>query len=425
MAETSSSARARALPSLKDAAWLKRAETLRVFDALQARGVETRAVGGAVRDALLGLPVREIDLATTAKPEKVMALARKAGLKAIPTGIDHGTVTIVADGASFEVTTLRRDVETFGRHATVAFTENWEEDARRRDFTLNALYAGRDGTVLDPLGGYEDVVAGRVRFIGDAEARIKEDYLRILRFFRFNAYYGKGSYDAEGLAASVRLRDGLEKLSAERIKAELWRLLVAPGAVTAIQALFDYGLLTSVLGGVPRLDRFIRLGEIEEAQDLIPDAARRLAALAVFVAEDAPRLAGRLRLSNAEQTVLALGAIGPDPLHLPNADAAKLLLYRRADEFRDAVLLAWAESGASAHDASWQGALTLPERWQAPVFPVRGADLAESGAFTGPEIGETLRRLEAEWIQGGFTASREDLLAQAAGLSRRSPKRDR
>ena len=218
-------------PSLKGAAWLKRPETARVFAALAESGVETRAVGGAVRNSLLGLPVTEVDLATTALPQQVMALARKAGLKAVPTGIEHGTVTVIADGVPFEVTTLRRDVETFGRHATVAFTENWEEDARRRDFTLNALYAGSDGTVFDPLGGYEDVVAGRVRFIGDAEARIREDYLRILRFFRFNAYYGKGPFDADGLRASVSLRGGMAQLSAERIAGEVRRLLVAPQAI--------------------------------------------------------------------------------------------------------------------------------------------------------------------------------------------------
>ena len=183
--------RAAALPSLKAAEWLKRPETLRVFAALSGPDVETRAVGGAVRNGLLGQAVAEVDLATTALPEQVMALTRKAGLKAVPTGIEHGTVTVIADGKPFEVTTLRRDVETFGRHATVAFTEDWEEDARRRDFTLNALYAASDGTVFDPLGGYDDLLAGRVRFIGNAEARIKEDYLRILRFFRFNAYYGK------------------------------------------------------------------------------------------------------------------------------------------------------------------------------------------------------------------------------------------
>ncbi len=295
-------------PSLKDAAWLQQAETKRVFAALAAPGIETRAVGGAVRDTLLGLKVAEVDLATTALPEKVIALARGADLKAVPTGIEHGTVTVVANGVPFEVTTLRRDVETFGRHAVVAFTQDWQEDARRRDFTLNALYAGSDGELFDPLGGYGDLAAGRVRFIGDAEARIKEDYLRILRFFRFNAYYGKGPLDAAGLAACVRLRAGLDQLSAERVAGELRKLLVAPQATRAVEALFDYGLLTQLLGGVPRLVRFERLVAAEEALGLAPDAALRLAALAVFVKEDAERLAARLRLSNNELAVLLLGA---------------------------------------------------------------------------------------------------------------------
>ncbi len=299
-----------------------------MFAALAAPGVETRAVGGAVRNALLGLPVTEIDLATTALPEQVMALARQAGLKAVPTGIEHGTVTVVADGVPFQVTTLRRDVETFGRQATIAFTEDWEEDARRRDFTLNALYAGSDGAVFDPLSGYADVVGGRVRFIGDAEARIKEDYLRILRFFRFNAYYGKGPLDADGLAACVRLRGGLDQLSAERVAGELRKLLVAPQAMRAVEALFDYGLLTQLLGSVPRLMRFGRLAAAEDALGLAPDAALRLAALAVFVPEDAERLAARLRLSNAEQAVLALGAEDHAPAELPDQAAAKRALYR-------------------------------------------------------------------------------------------------
>ena len=300
--------RSAAPPSLKDAAWLQQAETKRVFAALAGPGIETRAVGGAVRNTLLGLPVAEVDLATTALPETVIALARGADLKAVPTGIEHGTVTVVANGVPFEVTTLRRDVETFGRHATVAFTEDWQEDARRRDFTLNALYAGSDGELFDPLGGYADLAAGRVRFIGDAEARIKEDYLRILRFFRFNAYYGKGPLDAAGLAACVQLRAGLDQLSAERVAGELRKLLVAPQAVRAVEALFDYGLLTQLLGGVPRLLRFARLVAAEEALGLPPDAALRLAALAVFVKEDAERLAARLRLSNNELAVLLLGA---------------------------------------------------------------------------------------------------------------------
>lgn len=415
MVKTPSSARSPALPSLKDAEWLRRPETARVFAALDAAGVETRAVGGAVRDALLGRAVREVDLATTAKPETVMALARKAGLKAIPTGIEHGTVTIVADDASFEVTTLRRDVETFGRHAVVAFTQDWEEDARRRDFTLNALYAGRDGTVFDPLGGYADVEAGRVRFIGDAEDRINEDYLRILRFFRFNATYGNGAYDAHGLAASVRLRAGLDQLSAERVKAELWRLLVGPGALQAVETMFDYGLLTAILGSVPRLVRLERLIAIEAALGLAPNAALRLAALAMFVRDDAPRLAERFRLSNAEQAVLEL-AVSDRRITLTDEATAKEALYRLGeDAFRPSVLIAWADSGASPDDPRWRSVFSLPERWQAPSFPLRGPDIVALG-FEGPAIGEALRRLEREWLEGGFAPSREELLARAAAL---------
>ncbi len=410
--------RSSAPPSLKDAEWLKRPETGRVFAALAAPGVETRAVGGAVRNTLLGLKVTEIDLATTALPEQVMALARQAGLKAVPTGIEHGTVTVVADGVPFEVTTLRRDVKTFGRHATIAFTQDWEEDARRRDFTLNALYAGSDGALFDPLGGYADVVAGRVRFIGDAEARIKEDYLRILRFFRFNAYYGKGPLDAEGLAACVRLRAGLDQLSAERIAGELRKLLVAPQAMRAVEALFDYGLLTQLLGGAPRLMRFARLVAAEEALGLAPDAALRLAALAVFVPEDAERLAACLRLSNAEQAVLALGAEDHEAAELGDEAAAKRALYRLGPcTYESHILLAAADAGVSPQDPRLSQALQLAHRWQAPEFPLRGHDIMALGPPKGPEIGVILRRLEAEWIASGFALSRDELLARAKQLA--------
>jgi len=412
MAENDSS-RAEAPPSLKDAAWLKRPETARVFAALSGDGIETRAVGGAVRNTLLGRPVTEVDLATTAMPDTVMARARKAGLKAIPTGIAHGTVTVVADGTPFEVTTLRRDVETYGRHAKVAFTEDWEEDARRRDFTLNALYADADGALYDPLGGYADLVAGRVRFIGDATARITEDYLRILRFFRFNAYYGKGPLDALGLSACVKQRDGLAQLSAERVAAELKRILIAPQAFAAVEALFDYGLLTDILGSAPRLGRFAHLIAIETALSRAPNAVLRLAALAVFVAEDAPRLAARFKLSNAEQAVLALGADEALDTALPEEGSAKRLLYRLgADKFPWQVLLTWAARGAAADDPGWQRALTLPERWQAPSFPLRGPDLAPFD-LEGPALGERLRALEQQWIESGFALSREELLARS------------
>lgn len=401
-------------PSLKDAAWLRSPEAVRVFAALSGDGIETRAVGGAVRNTLLGLEVTEVDLATTALPKMVMTLARKAGLKAIPTGIAHGTVTVVADGESFEVTTLRRDVETFGRRATIAFTEDWAEDAMRRDFTLNALYADADGTLYDPLGGYEDLIAGRVRFIGEADARIEEDYLRILRFFRFNAYYGKEPLDAAGLAACVRQHEGIVKLSAERVAGELRRILVAPHAFTAIEALFDYGLLSDLLSAPPRLQRLRRLIAIEEALQREPDPALRLAALSVFALEDAPRLAARFKLSNAEQAVLALGADEGIDSALPDVDAAKRLLYGVGPEhFPLHVLIAWAGRGAAPDEERWRDALTLSERWKAPAFPLRGQDITALGTFKGPEIGEILRTIEKAWIDGGFVETREQLLERA------------
>jgi poly(A) polymerase len=398
-------------PSLKDAEWLKRPQTVRLWSALSKDGVTTRAVGGAVRNTLLGLSITEVDLATTALPERVMALAKAAGLKAVPTGIEHGTVTVIVDGMPFEVTTLRRDVETYGRHATVAFTEDWEEDAKRRDFTLNALYADTDGTVFDPLGGYGDLIAGHVCFIGNAEDRIKEDYLRILRFFRFNAYYGKGALDPEGLAACVKLRAGLGQLSAERVAGELRRILVAPQAVRAIEALFDYGLLTDLLGGAPRMVRFTRLVAAEEAPAL------RLAALAMFVAEDAERLAARLRLSNAEQAVLLLGASDHERRELPDEVAARRSLYQLGPcKFEAHVLLAFADEGVPPDDSRWRRALCLADRWEAPEFPLRGTDITALGDVKGPEIGEMLRRLEAEWIASDFALDRETLLAKAKQL---------
>jgi poly(A) polymerase len=404
-------------PSLKGAAWLEWPETKAVFAVLGRDGAETRAVGGAVRNALLGMAVTEIDLATTALPEQVLELAGKDGLKAVPTGIDHGTVTVIAGKTPFEVTTLRRDVETFGRHARIAYTTSWEEDAKRRDFTVNALYAGEDGTLFDPLGGYADLVAGRVRFIGDAEDRIKEDYLRILRFFRLHAYYGKGELDEAGVHASVKLRAGLAKLSAERVGGELKRLLVAPRAMSAVEALYDYGLLTELLGGVPRLVRFERLTAIEQANAVAADASLRLAALAIFVREDGPRLVARLRLSNAEQAVLALAAQEEARSPLPEELAAKTALYRlEPNAYRQFILLAWTDSGAAPDDPAWRKALSLPERWQAPAFPLGGHELMALGASKGPDLGQVLKRLEQAWIESGFSLDRDQLLAKARTL---------
>ena len=294
------------LPSLVGAEWLAKPQTQRVFAALTVAGHGARAVGGCVRNSLMGLAVTDIDIATTALPAETAAAAKAAGFAAIPTGIEHGTITVVADHLPYEVTTLRRDVATDGRRAVVAFTQDWSEDARRRDFTMNALYCAADGTVFDPLGGYGDLKARRVRFIGDPSERIREDYLRILRFFRFHATYSAGALDADGARACVRLRDGLRQLSAERIGAETMRLLVAPRAVEAVTEMFELGLLVDVLASAPRMLRFSRLVALERDCAATADAALRLKALAVHVTEDAARLTERLRLSSGQKAVLAL-----------------------------------------------------------------------------------------------------------------------
>jgi poly(A) polymerase len=408
-------------PRLTDADWLTRAETQAVFAALAAKGFAARAVGGAVRNALLGVPVVDIDIATAARPEQVIAAAEGAGLAAVPTGIAHGTVTVLANHHPYEVTTLREDVETHGRHATVAFTDDWAADARRRDFTLNALYCSADGEVFDPLGGYADLAARRVRFIGEARERIREDFLRILRFFRVTADYGAGPPDADGLAACVDERAGLARLSAERVRQELLRLLVAPRAVELIGAMQGYGLLTSVLPAAPRPGLLARLAAIERGNGLEADAMLRLAALVVEIPEDAERLRDRLRLSNDEHAQLARVAERTPDLGPPGPErVAKACLYADGETaYRQRLLLAWARSAAPNTDPAWHERLELPQRWQPPKFPLGGADVMALGVSAGPRVGELLRALEAWWIAGDFAADAEALRAKLRELADR------
>lgn len=403
--------------SIAGAPWLDWPETRAIFTALSKGGVEARAVGGAVRNTLLGCAVTEVDIATPAPPERVMALVSDAGLKAVPTGIEHGTVTVIAGHRPFEVTTLRKDVETYGRRAKVAFTDDWAADAERRDFTINAIYAGPDGTLSDPMGGLDDIETRTIRFIGDARARIREDYLRILRFFRFNAEYGRPPYDAYGLAACVAERAGLALLSPERVSKELLRLLAAPGAASAVAAMFEYGLLVDVLAAVPYLRRFERVVALEGALGLASDAVLRLAALTVAVEEDADRLRDRLRLANADHARLLRAAKCARLRRLPSEREARADLYRTgAQWWRDRVLLAWAQSSAPPDDAGWSALLRLPERWPVPSFPLRGRDLLAAGLADGPRIGALLKRLEAEWIADDFADDRDALLQKARTL---------
>ena len=409
------------MPSLATAEWLLAPATQAVLGFLGDNGFDARVVGGAVRNALLGRAVGEIDIATTAKPEQVIASAKALGIKTIPTGIEHGTVTVLIKGKSFEVTTLRRDVVTDGRHATVAFTDDWAEDASRRDLTLNALYCDASGAISDPLGGIDDVLARRVRFIGDARARIREDYLRILRFFRFTAEYSDGAPDQAGLDASLAERHGLLALSAERVRAELVRLLIAPRAVPTIAAMVGHGLLTALLPIAPRLGIFANLVAIEATNSLSPNAPLRLATLTVAVSEDATRLADHLRLSTAERNVLVRSANSQrlDPMSDDRSLRAKL--YRMSEtSFAEASLLSWAASSQRPDSLQWKRLLNFNHRWQSPVCPISGKDIMARGVAPGPHVGEVLREFESWWITNDFPSERSLLDDQLGILLQRN-----
>ena len=405
----------RALP---DMAWLKTGPLAHLLAVLDHAGEEARVVGGAVRDAMFGQRPHEVDIATTAMPGAVIERVRAAGFKAVPTGIDHGTVTVIVDGMPFEVTTLRADIETFGRKAKVAFGRDWQIDAERRDFTMNALSVDRTGAVFDYVGGLADIDARRVRFIGDPAKRIAEDYLRILRFFRFHATYGQAPPDRAGLAACVAARDGLTQLSRERIRMEMLKLLRAAHAAPTLAVMAETGLLEQVLAGVPLLASFENTCKVEQAIGVEADPVRRLGALAVSVVEDAERLWQRLRLTNSEHarlTSIADGWSHVSPAH--GEAAARELLYRLGpDRYVDRVLVAWARSPAGAADEDWKNLATLPARWSAPKFPLKAKDFIKRGVERGPQLGAALAGAEQAWIAAGFPLDQRALagLADAA-----------
>jgi poly(A) polymerase len=404
---------------IADTAWLTDGALGKLMAVLDRDGEEARVVGGAVRNILIGEPTGDIDVATTALPPEVMRRAQASGFKAVPTGIEHGTVTIVVDHRPFEVTTLREDVETFGRHAVVRFGRDWRADAARRDFTINALSLSRDGVVHDYVGGLADIAVRRVRFIGQAAARIAEDYLRVLRFFRFHAAYGTGLPDPEGLHACIDARDKLERLSRERVRMELIKLLVAAHAVPTLAVMAEAGLLAPVLGGVPYLAGMSNMAKVEAACALAPDPVRRLGALAVMIAEDAERLWQRLRLTNAEHERLASMADGWWRVTPAEESAARGLLYRLGPErFIDRVLLAWARSEAGAADAQWRAMASLPQRWTAPAFPIKAADLMARGIAKGRGLGAALAQAEQAWIARGFPADKAALAEIADAVAR-------
>jgi len=390
-------------PRLAGAGWRRDPGLAKVFDALEAAGGEARVVGGGVRDSLLGRPTADLDLGTTLTPDRVVGALEAAGLKAVPTGIAHGTVTAVADHAGYEVTTLRRDVATDGRHAEVAFSLDWREDAARRDFTINAMSADRAGRLYDYFGGADDLAARRVRFVGDAGERVREDYLRILRFFRFHAWYAAGPPDAAGLAAARAGVDGLARVSAERVRQELVRLLAAPDPTPTVEAMVEAGVAEAVLGELPR--PLAPLAVVEASAGAPPDPILRLAALA-----PSPGLAERLKLSRREAAALT-GFIAEDaPLGADGPARRRALYALGADAYRGRAMLAAAYGGEAAE---LPARLAEAAAWPAPAFPLKGRDLIEFGAEKGPELGRLLAELEAFWVAQDFASDRAALLLEA------------
>jgi poly(A) polymerase len=386
------------LPDLRKAKWLNEPRLQQVMAVITRGGGEVRVAGGAVRNALLGVPIADVDLATAMLPADVMRVCKSAGFGVHPTGIEHGTVTVVNGGAPFEVTTLRRDVETDGRRAVVAFTSDWAEDAMRRDFTINAMYCNAAGKIYDFTNGYADLLRNRIRFVGDANMRIKEDYLRILRFFRFHARFGKNAPDKTGLAACAKLKSGLKKISAERIRQEIFKIVVTPRAVPTLKVMATSGVLKII---IPHTDDWRLIGRLPE------DAMLRLYALA-RKPEDMKDV---LRLSNIEaQRIDELAAAAELSPKLKDSERRAMLYHLGAQAWADSVELSWAKGRASKKDSKWQALLDLPKRWPVPKLPINGQDMLEAGIASGPYMGEMLRSLEDWWVARDFVASREELL---------------
>ena len=394
--------------------------TRAVIDALKAEGADVRFVGGCVRDALLRWESRDIDIGTPDPPERVIALLKDAGIetRTVPRGIAHGTVTALADGSRYEITTLRRDERTDGRHAEVAFTDDWREDAARRDFTINAMSLSPDGALHDYFSGQADLEAGRVRFVGDPATRIAEDHLRLLRFFRFFACYGRDAPDAAALAACKAAAHTIPSLSGERVQAEMMKLLAAPAPVPAIESMREIGVLYHLLPGAQKTAPLTHLVKIV-GSDTEPDPVRRLAAL-VAAAENlaGKAVADRWRLS-ADDGARLTALTTPEFALVPELDdhAQRHLIYRLGPKrFRDLIFLAWATETKDENEAAWGAMLETAEMWEAPPFPVTGADVLARGIPEGPEVGDLLRTVEDWWIENDFAPGRTALLERLDAL---------
>ncbi|MDB5392628.1 MAG: tRNA nucleotidyltransferase [Rhodospirillales bacterium] len=398
---------------LTDRSWLDAKPTRTLIAALDNGGVDFRFVGGAVRDGLLGRPVTDIDIATPARPEDVIRAVEAARLKAIPTGMAHGTVTVLVGRRPFEITTLRRDVETDGRHAVVAFTDDWQADAARRDFTMNALYADRGGAITDFFGGESDARAGRVRFIGDPATRIGEDALRILRFFRFHAWYGRNGLDDDGLAACSKLAAMVERLSGERVRVEIFKTLLAPDPAPVWRAMISAGVMVHAIPAAIRIEVLSSMVALEGALGLAPDPLRRLAALVGTPSpEVVAALKSRLRLANRDEAhLLSLGALAGRVALISRRAFGQALYGARPHRVRDAAMLSQITTG-TPDTRTLADLCRFMGEWIEPRFPLSGADLLSAGTPPGPEMGRILAELEQWWVAADFLPNRDACLAR-------------
>ena len=391
--------------------WMSEGPAATVMRALTAEGEAARFVGGCVRDALVGRPIRDVDIATPLSPQRVTELLKKAGLKAVPTGIEHGTITAVAEGKGVEVTTLRLDLETDGRRAKVAFTDDWQADAARRDLTINALSADATGKVYDYFGGLADLASGRVRFVGDPAQRIKEDYLRLLRFFRFHADYAVGDFDAAAVAAAKRLAPELKTLSGERLRQETLRLLTARRGPEVWGEILSLGIVQHYLPWSTTLDRLRSVAELEHRLGLPPDAIRRLAALTMTGCGQ--QVAEKLKLSRAEGERIVALDLPRAPFNAATAESVRREIYKWGNAGAlDRLLLDWPPDDDGAKG---RATLDLIHAWQRPRFPLKGADIVKLGVPQGPRVGEVLAKIEDWWIAADFRPDRAACLAQAQG----------
>lgn len=386
-------------------AWMRSAEARAVIDALTKDGGVARFVGGAVRNALLSRAVADIDIATPLVPDEVMRRLKAAKIEAIPTGIEHGTITAVANGHPFEITTLRRDVTTDGRRATVAYTEDWKEDAARRDFTINALYAAPDGEIFDYENGIADLESGRVLFIGDPRARIREDYLRILRLFRFHAWYGKGEIDRAALTAAQAEKAGIAHLSAERIQKEFLRLLEAENPSPMLRTMAAASILSELFTVSLNIARLEQMTATDAANFFPADPVLRLAALLPADRAQASEVAERLKLSNANRVRIEdlAGAREKIVSYLSIREVRKALYRLGPQPFRDRARLAWADDPKSSNAIQWRALLALADAWERPRFPLTGRDVMAAGVPEGPLVGRILSEVEEWWIDADFT----------------------